>query len=65
MSQTVRLLTDAEFAALTTDEKFNYLNEVVSCLLAHRAKAAEETPAPRREARPAEAEDAQGAPESL
>jgi hypothetical protein len=65
MSQTLRLLTDEEFSALTTDEKFNYLNEVVSCLLGDRAKAAQEAAARHGEARPAELRDAQGAPEQL
>ena len=63
MSQTLRLLTDEEFSALTTDEKFNYLNEVVSCLLGHRANTAEEATASDREARAAENRNAQGAPE--
>ena len=63
MSQTLRLLTDEEFSALTTDEKFNYLNEVVSCLLGQRAKTTEEATASHREARTAENRDAQGAPE--
>ena len=64
MSQPLRLLSDEEFSALTTDEKFNYLNEVVSCLLGDRAKAAEAA-ARRREVRPEELGDAQGAPEQL
>ena len=63
MSQTLRLLTDEEFSALTTDEKFNYLNEVISCLLGDRAKPTEEATASRRETRPAETRDAQSAPE--
>jgi hypothetical protein len=54
MSQPLRLLTDQEFAALTTEEKFNYLNEIISSLLGDRAKAAEETPALRDEDRPAQ-----------
>ena len=63
MSQPLRLLSDEEFSALTTDEKFSYLNEVMSRLLGDRAKAAEEAAARRREAGPSELRDAQGGPE--
>ena len=62
MSQPLRLLSDEEFSALTTDEKFNYLNEVVNRLLGDRARA---QAAPSRDAPPAELRDAQGAPEQL
>ena len=45
MTPSPRLLSDQEFAALSTDEKYNYLYAMVQYLLGSRAKTAAETAA--------------------
>lgn len=62
MSEAPRLLSDVEFAKLTTDEKYSYLNEMVKYLLSHRAKRAEEAPAKPLEVSPAKPEIEQSPP---
>ena len=59
MSEAPRLLSDVEFAKLTTEEKYNYLNEIVNYLLSDRAKRAEEAPASPPEVSPAKPETKQ------
>ena len=61
MSEAPRLLSDVEFAKLTTEEKYSYLNEMVKYLLSHRAKR-EEAPAKPLEVSPAKPEIEQSPP---
>ena len=62
MKEAPRLLSDVEFAKLTTEEKYDYLNEIVNYLLSHRAKRAEEAPAKPPEVSPAKPEIEQSPP---
>src|SRR5258706_7889851 len=54
MTPTPRVLSDQEFAALNTDEKYNYLYAMIQFLLGSRGKVAAESAATVHAVPPAE-----------